>query len=225
MDQQVCPDLLADTLGCLAAEDDACAALVRFDLGEDGLDLPALAVERGQLPGRIPSGIQQGGDQTVSANWAFAAPAGELIGQDPDHDRLIPVGPLLARICESHDPLRNCLITGRTRLAGTRHSRSAPVAVNACHNGTPEKLTIGQDELARADRPGQAGDQSYFPGAAAGEFRIQHRMAAHLHQRSHPHLRKRAPARPAATARTSEGHLVGFTVRDVPARSINRKQP
>ncbi|MEU6497610.1 hypothetical protein ABZ890_45930, partial [Streptomyces sp. NPDC046984] len=32
----------------------------------------------------------------------------------------------------------------------------------------------------------QAGDQGDFPGAAAGEFRVQHRMTADLHQCRHP---------------------------------------
>jgi hypothetical protein len=70
---------------------------------------------------------------------------------------------------ESHDPSRSRLSTGRMRLAGTRHSRSAPVAVNACHNGTPRNSRSGQDELARAAGTGQAADQGDFPGAAAGE--------------------------------------------------------
>ncbi|GAQ75112.1 hypothetical protein T45_06893 [Streptomyces turgidiscabies] len=42
-----------------------------------------------------------------------------------------------AWMSESHDPSRSNLRTGRTRLAGTRHSRSAPVAVKARHSGTP----------------------------------------------------------------------------------------
>jgi hypothetical protein len=41
------------------------------------------------------------------------------------------------------------LSTGRMRLAGTRHSRSAPVAVNACHNGTPRN-----SRSARTSWPG-----------------------------------------------------------------------
>lgn len=50
---------------------------------------------------------------------------------------------------ESHDPSRSRLSTGRMRLAGTRHSRSAPVAVNACHNGTPRN-----SRSARTSWPG-----------------------------------------------------------------------
>nr|WP_231981068.1 MULTISPECIES: hypothetical protein [unclassified Streptomyces] len=55
VDQQVCPDLLTDTIRGLAAEYDAGAALMGLDLGEDGFDLPAFVVERGQLPGRMAS--------------------------------------------------------------------------------------------------------------------------------------------------------------------------
>jgi hypothetical protein len=92
VDQQVCPDLLTDTIGGLAAQYDAGAALVGLDLGEDGLDLPAFAVERGQLPGRMASGVQQGGDQPVAVSCTLTALALELVGQNPDGDRLMPGG-------------------------------------------------------------------------------------------------------------------------------------
>lgn len=50
------PDLLEDTVRRLAAEHDLRTALVGLDLSENGLDLPALTIERGQLPGRITAG-------------------------------------------------------------------------------------------------------------------------------------------------------------------------
>ncbi|GDY39548.1 hypothetical protein SANT12839_004300 [Streptomyces antimycoticus] len=75
-----------------AAEHDAGAALMGFDLGEDGFDLPAFAVERGQPPGRIASGIQQGSDQPVAVSGTLTALAFELVGQNPDGDRFMPGG-------------------------------------------------------------------------------------------------------------------------------------
>ncbi|MFD8097561.1 substrate-binding domain-containing protein [Streptomyces malaysiensis] len=58
--------------------------------------LAAFGIERGQLPGRIPSGIQQGGDQAIAADSTLG-PAGELVGPgpgprpaDPGPDRCSP---------------------------------------------------------------------------------------------------------------------------------------
>lgn len=71
VDQQMRPDLLTDPIGGFAAEYDAGAALMGLDLSKDGLAPPAFAVERGQLPGRIPSGVQQGGDQAITIGRTF----------------------------------------------------------------------------------------------------------------------------------------------------------
>ncbi len=76
------------------------------------------------------------------------------------------------------------------------------------------------DEVKGPGRP--AGD---FPGPAAGEFRVQHRVAAHFHQGRHPHLDECTPPRSAAVAGTAEGGLVGFGIGDVPAGPVDGQQP
>jgi hypothetical protein len=86
VDQEMSPDLLADTLRGLAAEHDPRAPLVGFDLGEDRFDLPAFTVEGGQLPGRVAAGVEEAGDKTVAVGGVF-----ELVGKDTDLDR-IPAG-------------------------------------------------------------------------------------------------------------------------------------
>ncbi|MEW1773638.1 helix-turn-helix transcriptional regulator [Streptomyces sp. NPDC086777] len=68
-----------------------------LDLGEDGLDLPAFGIERGQLPGRIASGVQQSGDQSIAIGCILTDLALEPVGQDPDLREL----PALAGIGEA----------------------------------------------------------------------------------------------------------------------------
>ena len=50
--QHQAPELLADEFGSFAAEDDPGAAEVGLEFVQRGFDLPALAVESGQLRGR-----------------------------------------------------------------------------------------------------------------------------------------------------------------------------
>jgi hypothetical protein len=51
MGQQQRPDLLADHLRAVRAQDPVAAALAGFDLGEAGFEFPALVIDRGELAG------------------------------------------------------------------------------------------------------------------------------------------------------------------------------
>jgi hypothetical protein len=63
---EVAVGFLVDAVGVFGAEDDARASLVAFELVEGALDLPALAVERGELGcGRL-LGVEDCGQEPVS---------------------------------------------------------------------------------------------------------------------------------------------------------------
>ncbi|GGN63992.1 hypothetical protein GCM10011579_032880 [Streptomyces albiflavescens] len=117
------------------------------------------------------------------------------------------------------------LVEGQDAVGGHPPQQLGSGAGERLPQRDAEELTIGQDELALAAGTGQAADQGDFPGAAAGEFCVQHRVTAHFHQGSHPHLDERAFLRPAAVSRTPEGGLVRFGVGNIPARSIDGQQP
>jgi hypothetical protein len=118
---------------------------------------------------------------------------------------------------ESQDPSRNSRSTGRIRLAGTRHNRSAPLPGEGPPQRHAEELPVRQDQFAGLAGAGQTADQGDLAGAAAGQLPIQHQTGAHLDQTGHPHLGKGGFVLAAAVSGTAEGGLVGRAVGHVPA--------